>query len=160
MTWQILDSNYEQAKITVIGIGGGGGNSVHHMIKSDIQGVEFICANTDSQDLTKIHKAKKIKLGEQFTKGLGAGNDPERGRVATELSIPEIRDALEHTEMLFIIAGMGGGTGTGGSPVIAKVAKELGILTVAIVTTPFKYEQEKRAEQARAGISKLMQNVD
>lgn len=160
MTWQILDSNYEQAKITVIGVGGGGGNSVHHMIKSDIKGVEFICANTDSQDLTKIHKAKKIKLGEEFTKGLGAGNDPERGRVATELSISEIRDALEHTEMLFIVAGMGGGTGTGGSPVIAKVAKELGILTVAVVTTPFKYEQEKRAEQARAGISKLMQNVD
>ena len=160
MTWQILDSNYEQAKITVIGVGGGGGNSVHHMIKSDIKGVEFICANTDSQDLTKIQKAKKIKLGEEFTKGLGAGNDPERGRVATELSISEIRDALEHTEMLFIVAGMGGGTGTGGSPVIAKVAKELGILTVAVVTTPFKYEQEKRAEQARAGISKLMQNVD
>ena len=107
MTWQILDSNYEQAKITVIGVGGGGGNSVHHMIKSEIKGVEFICANTDSQDLTKIHKAKKIKLGEEFTKGLGAGNDPERGRVATELSIPEIRDALEHTEMLFIVAGMG-----------------------------------------------------
>ena len=107
MTWQILDSNYQQAKITVIGIGGGGGNSVQHMIKYDIKGVEFICANTDSQDLTKIQKAKKIKLGQEFTKGLGAGNDPEKGRVATELSISEIREALEHTEMLFIVAGMG-----------------------------------------------------
>ena len=120
MTWQIIDSNYEQAKITVIGIGGGGGNSVNHIIKSGIKGVEFICANTDSQDLAKVQKAKKIKLGKDFTKGLGAGNDPERGRAA----------------------------------------KELGILTVAVVTTPFKYEQEKRAEQAAAGIAKLMQSVD
>ena len=102
MTWQIIDSNYEQAKITVIGIGGGGGNSVNHIIKSGIRGVEFICANTDSQDLAKVQKAKKIKLGKDFTKGLGAGNDPERGRVATKESIPEIKEALEHTEMLFI----------------------------------------------------------
>ena len=160
MTWQILDSNYEQAKITVIGIGGGGGNCVNHMIKTGIRGVEFICANTDSQDLTKIQNAKKIKLGEEFTKGLGAGNDPERGRTATELSKTEIQNSLEHTEMLFIVAGMGGGTGTGGAPVVAKIAKELGILTVAVVTTPFKYEQDKRAEQAQAGIAKLMQNVD
>ena len=160
MTWQIIDSNYEQAKITVIGIGGGGGNSVNHIIKSGIRGVEFICANTDSQDLAKVQKAKKIKLGKDFTKGLGAGNDPERGRVATKESIPEIKEALEHTEMLFIVAGMGGGTGTGGAPVVAKIAKDLGILTVAIVTTPFKYEQEKRAEQAEAGIAKLMQSVD
>ena len=85
MTWQILDSNYEQAKITVIGVGGGGGNSVHHMINSNIKGVEFICANTDSQDLTKIHKAKKIKLGEEFTKGLGAGNDPEEAELLQNL---------------------------------------------------------------------------
>jgi cell division protein FtsZ len=144
----------------VIGIGGGGGNSVNHIIKSGIRGVEFICANTDSQDLAKVQKAKKIKLGKDFTKGLGAGNDPERGRVATKESIPEIKEALEHTEMLFIVAGMGGGTGTGGAPVVAKIAKDLGILTVAIVTTPFKYEQEKRAEQAEAGIAKLMQSVD
>ena len=160
MTWQILDSNYEQAKITVIGIGGGGGNSINHMIKSDIKGVDFIVANTDSQDLAKIQKAKKIKLGEELTKGLGAGNDPEKGRVATELSESEIKESLEHTEMLFIVAGMGGGTGTGGAPVIAKIAKDLGILTVAVVTTPFKYEQEKRAFQAKTGISKLMLSVD
>ena len=160
MTWQIIDSNYEQAKITVIGIGGGGGNSVNHIIKSGIKGVEFVCANTDSQDLAKVQKAKKIKLGKDFTKGLGAGNDPERGRAATELSKSEIKEALEHTEMLFIVAGMGGGTGTGGAPVVAKIAKDLGILTVAIVTTPFKYEQEKRAEQAASGIAKLMQSVD
>ena len=160
MTWQIIDSNYEQAKITVIGIGGGGGNSVNHIIKSGIRGVEFICANTDSQDLAKVQKAKKIKLGGEFTKGLAAGNDPERGRAATVLSETEIKEALAHTEMLFIVAGMGGGTGTGGAPVVAKIAKDLGILTVAVVTTPFKYEQEKRAEQAAAGIAKLMQSVD
>ena len=160
MTWQILDSDYEQAKITVLGIGGGGGNSVNHMIRSGIKGVNFICANTDTQDLSKIHSAKKIILGQELTKGLGAGNDPEKGRVATELSESEIKDALEHTEMLFIVAGMGGGTGTGGAPVVAKIAKDLGILTVAVVTTPFKYEQEKRAFQAKAGISKLMLSVD
>jgi cell division protein FtsZ len=114
----------------------------------------------DSQDLAKVQKAKKIKLGGEFTKGLGAGNDPERGRAATVLSESEIKEALAHTEMLFIVAGMGGGTGTGGAPVVAKIAKDLGILTVAVVTTPFKYEQEKRAEQAAAGIAKLMQSVD
>ena len=160
MTWQILDSDYEQAKITVLGIGGGGGNSVSHMIKSGIKGVNFICANTDAQDLSKIHSAKKIVLGQELTKGLGAGNDPEKGKAATEESIEEIKKHLENTEMLFIAAGMGGGTGTGGAPVVAKLAKDMGILTVGVVTTPFKHEGPKRASQADVGISDLMLSID
>ena len=160
MTWEILDSDYEQAKITVLGIGGGGGNSISHMINSGIKGVNFICANTDAQDLSKIHSAKKIILGEELTKGLGAGNDPEKGRAATELSIEEIKKHLENTEMLFLTAGMGGGTGTGGAPIIAKLARDMGILTVGVVTTPFKHEGAKRANQAKVGISDLIDNVD
>ena len=160
MTWEILDSDYEQAKITVLGIGGGGGNSISHMINSGIKGVNFVCANTDAQDLSKIHSAKKIILGEELTKGLGAGNDPEKGRAATELSIEEIKKHLENTEMLFLTAGMGGGTGTGGAPIIAKLARDMGILTVGVVTTPFKHEGAKRANQAKVGISDLIDNVD
>ena len=144
MTWQILDSDYEQAKITVLGIGGGGGNSVNHMIRSGIKGVNFICANTDAQDLSKIHNVKKIILGQELTQGLGAGNDPEKGKAATEQSINEIREHLENTEMLFITAGMGGGTGTGAAPVIAEAARERGILTVGVVTKPFEYEGIRR----------------
>ncbi|MBL6819646.1 MAG: cell division protein FtsZ [SAR86 cluster bacterium] len=160
MTWQILEANYEQAKIAVIGIGGGGGNAIQHMINSGIQGVEFICANTDSQALSMVNNAKTIKLGNNLTKGLGAGNNPEIGKQATELSREDIIDHLSNTEMLFIAAGMGGGTGTGGAPVIAKIAKELNILTVAVVTTPFKTEGEKRANQAKLGISSLIESVD
>tara|TARA_B100001057_G_scaffold132505_2_gene131814 strand:+ start:31426 stop:32538 length:1113 start_codon:yes stop_codon:yes gene_type:complete len=160
MTWQIVDSNYEQAKITVIGVGGGGGNSVNHMINAGIKGVDFICANTDSQDLTKTQKAKKIKLGESLTRGLGAGNDPQLGRQAAVESSAEIQEALKNTEMLFITAGMGGGTGTGGAPVIARIAKELGILTVAVVTTPFDTEGGLRAEQAGVGVANLTEQVD
>ncbi len=146
MTWQILDSNYEQAKIAVIGIGGGGGNAIQHMINSGIKGVEFICANTDSQALSMINNAKTIKLGSNLTKGLGAGNNPEIGKQATELSREDIIDHLSNTEMLFIAAGMGGGTGTGGAPVIAKIAKELNILTVAVVTTPFQNRRRKKSK--------------
>ena len=150
MTWQILDSNYEQAKIAVIGIGGGGGNAIQHMISSGITGVEFICANTDSQALSMIHNAKTIKLGNDLTKEeLGAGNNPEVGKQATELSRQEIIENLANTEMLFIAAGMGGGTGTGGAPVIAKIAKELNILTVAVVTTPFKTERSETSQSGK-----------
>ena len=138
MTWQILDQEYEQAKIAVIGIGGGGGNMVNHMINSGIRGVDFICANTDSQDLSKIQKAKLIKLGNDQTRGLGAGNDPLQGKLAAELSLNEIEECLKNTEMVFITAGMGGGTGTGAAPIIAKLAKDMGILTIGVVTTPFK----------------------
>lgn len=160
MTWQILDQDYEQAKIAVIGIGGGGGNMVNHMINSGIRGVDFICANTDSQDLSKIQKAKIIKLGNEHTRGLGAGNNPEQGRIAAEISAAEIKESLSNCEMVFITVGMGGGTGTGAAPVIAKIAKDLGILTVGVVTTPFKYEERRRADQAEAGISKLVDHLD
>ena len=107
MTWQILDSDYEQAKITVLGIGGGGGNSINHMIKSGIKGVNFICANTDAQDLSKIHSAKKIVLGRELTKGLGAGNDPEKGREATLQSIEEIKDILKIQKCYFLLQEWG-----------------------------------------------------
>ena len=153
MTWQILDQEYEQAKIAVIGIGGGGGNMVNHMINSGIQyGGDFICANTDSQDLSKFKKAKLIKLGNDQTRGLGAGNDPLQGKLAAELGLNEIEECLKNTEMVFITAGMGGGTGTGAAPIIAKLAKDMGILTIGVVTTPFKYEKQK-ADQAEAEFS-------
>lgn len=160
MTWQILDTNYEQAKIAIIGVGGGGGNTVQHIINSGVEGVEYICANTDAQALSMVQNAKTLKLGKDITKGLGAGNNPEAGRVATEVCREEISDLLKNTQMLFVTAGMGGGTGTGGAPVIAKIAKELGILVVGVVTTPFKSEGEKRHNQAKSGISKLMEHVD
>ena len=160
MTWQILDTNYEQAKIAIIGVGGGGGNTVQHIINSGVEGVEYICANTDAQALSMVQNAKTLKLGKDITKGLGAGNNPEAGRVATEVCREEISDLLKNTQMLFVTAGMGGGTGTGGAPVIAKIAKELGILVVGVVTTPFKTEGEKRYNQAKSGISKLMEHVD
>ncbi|MAV83903.1 MAG: cell division protein FtsZ [Gammaproteobacteria bacterium] len=160
MTWQILDTNYEQAKIAIIGVGGGGGNTVQHIINSGVEGVEFICANTDAQALSMVQNAKTLKLGKDVTKGLGAGNNPESGRVATEVCREEISELLKSTQMLFIAAGMGGGTGTGGAPVIAKIAKELGILVVGVVTTPFKTEGEKRHNQAKLGITKLMEHVD
>lgn len=160
MTWQILDTNYEQAKIAIIGVGGGGGNTVQHIINSGVEGVEYICANTDAQALSMVQNAKTLKLGKDITKGLGAGNNPEAGRVATEVCREEISGLLKNTQMLFVTAGMGGGTGTGGAPVIAKIAKELGILVVGVVTTPFKTEGEKRHNQAKSGISKLMEHVD
>ena len=160
MTWQILDTNYEQAKIAIIGVGGGGGNTVQHIINSGVEGVEYICANTDAQALSMVQNAKTLKLGKDITKGLGAGNNPEAGRVATDVCREEISDLLKNTQMLFVTAGMGGGTGTGGAPVIAKIAKELGILVVGVVTTPFKTEGEKRHNQAKSGISKLMEHVD
>ena len=160
MTWQILDTNYEQAKIAIIGVGGGGGNTVQHIINSGVEGVEYICANTDAQALSMVQNAKTLKLGKDITKGLGAGNNPEAGRVATEVCREEIAELLKNTQMLFVTAGMGGGTGTGGAPVIAKIAKELGILVVGVVTTPFKTEGEKRHNQAKSGISKLMEHVD
>ena len=160
MTWQILDTNYEQAKIAIIGVGGGGGNTVQHIINSGVEGVEYICANTDAQALSMVQNAKTLKLGKDITKGLGAGNNPEAGRVTTEVCREEISDLLKNTQMLFVTAGMGGGTGTGGAPVIAKIAKELGILVVGVVTTPFKTEGEKRHNQAKSGISKLMEHVD
>ncbi len=144
-------------QIKVIGVGGGGGNAVEHMIRRQVQGVEFICANTDAQALTRSGAHKTIQLG---TTGLGAGSKPEKGRDAAETAIDDIRSAIDGAHMLFITAGMGGGTGTGAAPVIARVAKEMGILTVGVVTKPFDFEGGKRLQNADAGLAELEANVD
>ena len=144
-------------QIKVIGVGGGGGNAVDHMIARAVQGVEFICANTDAQALTRSSAGRTIQLG---LSGLGAGSKPDKGREAAEMAIDEIRDAIDGAHMLFITAGMGGGTGTGAAPVIARVAKEMGILTVGVVTKPFDFEGGKRLQNADAGLAELEANVD
>lgn len=147
--------------IKVIGVGGGGSNAVNHMHAQQIDGVNFIICNTDAQAIAQSQVPNKVQLGPHLTQGLGAGANPEIGRQATEESIEEIRRILEvNTKMAFITAGMGGGTGTGGAPIIAKVCKDLGILTVGIVTTPFSYEGKKRIQQAIEGIERLRQYVD
>jgi cell division protein FtsZ len=147
--------------IKVIGVGGGGGNAVNHMHAQNIDGVNFIICNTDAQAIANSNVPNKIQLGPHLTKGLGAGANPAVGRQATEESLEEIKSILEvNTKMAFITAGMGGGTGTGGAPIVAKICKDLGILTVGIVTTPFSYEGRKRAKQAEEGIKALKENVD
>jgi len=139
--------------IKVIGVGGGGSNAVNHMFSQNIEGVNFIICNTDAQAIAQSKVPNKIQLGPHLTQGLGAGANPEIGRQATEESLEEIKRILEvNTKMAFITAGMGGGTGTGGAPILAKVCKDLGILTVGIVTTPFAYEGKKRIIQAEEGI--------
>ena len=144
-------------QIKVIGVGGGGGNAVEHMIDRAVQGVEFICANTDAQALSRSPAHKTIQLG---SSGLGAGSKPEKGREAAELAVDDIRTAIAGAHMLFITAGMGGGTGTGAAPVIARVAKEMGILTVGVVTKPFDWEGGRRMTNADNGLSELEANVD
>jgi cell division protein FtsZ len=144
-------------QIKVIGVGGGGGNAVDHMIARCVQGVEFICANTDAQALTRSSAGRTIQLGQS---GLGAGSKPDKGRDAAEMAIEEIREAIDGAHMLFITAGMGGGTGTGAAPVIARVAKEMGILTVGVVTKPFDFEGGKRLQNADVGLAELEANVD
>ncbi len=147
--------------IKVIGVGGGGSNAVNHMFSQQIDGVNFIICNTDAQAITQSQVPNRVQLGPHLTQGLGAGANPEIGRQATEESLEEIRRILEvNTKMAFITAGMGGGTGTGGAPIIAKICKDLGILTVGIVTTPFSYEGKKRQQQAEDGIKTLKQYVD
>ncbi|WP_410208705.1 cell division protein FtsZ [Fusobacterium sp.] len=150
----------ELVKIKVLGAGGAGGNAINDMISSGVGGVEYIAANTDAQDLGKSLADIRIQLGEKLTRGLGAGADPEIGREAAEEDVDKIKGLLEETDMLFITAGMGGGTGTGSAPVIAKVAKELGVLTVAIVTRPFSFEGKKRKNNADMGIENLKKSVD
>lgn len=158
--FELAESHVDNAVIKVIGVGGGGGNAVEHMVSEHIEGVDFICANTDSQAL-KNSKAKiHIQLGEQLTKGLGAGANPEIGRQAAEEDREKIKDVLAGSDMVFITAGMGGGTGTGAAPVVAEVAKEMGILTVAVVTKPFSFEGKQRALSAEDGTAKLTQHVD
>ena len=144
-------------QIKVIGVGGGGGNAVEHMIERKVQGVEFICANTDAQALGRGSAHKQIQLGGS---GLGAGSKPEKGRDAAEMAVDDIRTAISGAHMLFITAGMGGGTGTGAAPVIARVAKEMGILTVGVVTKPFDFEGKRRGKQADDGVAELEANVD
>src|SRR2546423_811758 len=147
--------------IKVIGIGGGGSNAVNHMYSQNIEGVNFIICNTDAQAIALSNVPNKVQLGPHLTQGLGAGANPEIGRQATEESLEEIKRILEvNTKMAFVTAGMGGGTGTGGAPIISKICKDLGILTVGIVTTPFSYEGKKRQQQAEEGIKTLKGYVD
>ncbi len=154
----IEDEGFNQGtQIKVIGVGGGGGNAVEHMIQSAVDNVEFICANTDAQALTRSSAHKIIQLG---ASGLGAGSKPDKGREAAEQAEDDIRDAIQGAHMLFITAGMGGGTGTGAAPIIAKVAKEMGILTVGVVTKPFDFEGGRRMANADTGLSELEANVD
>lgn len=157
--FEILDSQSQDAVIKVIGVGGCGGNAVDHMIECGLQGVEFIAANTDAQALSKSDAHVKLQLGTSITKGLGAGANPEIGRESALEDREKIAEIIDGADMLFITAGMGGGTGTGAAPVIAEVAKELGILTVAVVTKPFTFEG-RRLKVANAGIEALSQNVD
>ena len=158
--FELMDTDSQRANIKVIGIGGGGGNAVNHMIKQGIQGVKFICANTDTQDLSSSPAEEKIQLGVETSKGLGAGMNPEIGRASAEEAGESIRALLSDTNMLFITAGFGGGTGTGASPVIAKIAKEMDILTVGVVTKPFEWEGEERSALAEEGLQDLEQHVD
>src|SRR5438309_2568191 len=147
-------------RITVFGTGGAGGNAVNNMITSGLQGVEFVVANTDAQALTSSKAERIIQMGVQVPEGLGAGSQPEVGRAAAEEVIDEIRDHLTGAHMVFVTAGMGGGTGTGASPVVARVARELGILTVGVVTKPFQFEGQRRMKLAESGITELQKHVD
>ncbi|MCC6442267.1 MAG: cell division protein FtsZ [Armatimonadetes bacterium] len=153
-------AEHSHAKIKVIGVGGGGTNAVNRMIEAQVAGVDFLAMNTDSQVLSISAAPKKIQIGENLTRGLGAGGNPEIGREAAEESRQEIKKALEGSDMVFITAGMGGGTGTGAAPVIAELAKEAGALTVAVVTKPFNFEGPKRLRLAEDGIAHLNQQVD
>jgi cell division protein FtsZ len=158
--FEIMDTHSQNAVIKVIGVGGGGGNAVNHMLTSDIEGVDFICANTDAQALRSSEVRTLLQLGSSITKGLGAGADPEVGRQAAMEDRDRIQEVLEGADMVFITAGMGGGTGTGAAPVVAEVARELGILTVAVVTKPFGFEGGRRLKIAEKGMEELGRNVD
>ncbi len=157
--FEVMDTQTPEAVIKVIGIGGCGGNAVDHMIEQGVQGVEFICANTDAQALKRNQAKTLLQLGASITKGLGAGANPEVGREAALEDRDRLAELIQGADMLFITAGMGGGTGTGAAPVVAQIAKELGILTVAVVTKPFSFEG-KRLKVAQAGIEALSQYVD
>ncbi len=158
--FELVDNVPASPVIKVIGVGGGGGNAVNHMVKSNIEGVEFICANTDAQALKNIGARTILQLGTGVTKGLGAGANPEVGRQAALEDRERIAEVLAGTNMVFITTGMGGGTGTGAAPIIAEVAKEMGILTVAVVTRPFPFEGRKRMQIADEGIRALSESVD
>ena len=158
--FELVESVAQSAEIKVIGVGGGGGNAVHHMINNQVEGVEFICANTDAQALHNLKAKTILQMGSNITKGLGAGANPEIGRQAALEDRDEIAEILSGADMVFITAGMGGGTGTGAAPIVAEVAREMGILTVAIVTRPFPFEGKKRSKIAEEGIQLLTEQVD
>jgi len=158
--FQIMDTEGQSAVIKVVGVGGGGGNAVQNMVDSGIEGVDFICANTDAQALEGSGVSTLLQLGNSLTKGLGAGANPEIGREAALEDRERIKELIAGTDMLFITAGMGGGTGTGAAPVVAELARELGILTVAVVTKPFPFEGPRRMQAAEAGIADLAKSVD
>lgn len=158
--FELVDNVQQNAVIKVIGVGGGGGNAVRHMLNSDVEGVEFICANTDAQALHNLDAKQVIQLGGNITKGLGAGANPEIGRQAAMEDRDRISDAIKGADMVFITAGMGGGTGTGAAPIVAEVAREMGILTVAVVTKPFQFEGGKRMSVAESGLKDLEESVD
>ena len=157
MPIEMIDEFEQGTQIKVIGVGGGGGNAVEHMISQGVQGVDFVCANTDAQALNRSNAGTLVQLGET---GLGAGSKPAMGRAAAEEAVERIRESIAGAHMLFITAGMGGGTGTGAAPVIARLAKEMGILTVGVVTKPFEFEGRKRGKQAEDGVAELEANVD
>ncbi len=159
--FELIESGGENsAKIKVVGVGGGGGNAVNAMISYDLNGVDFVAANTDAQALAASRSPIKIQLGAEITKGLGAGSAPDVGKKSALESKDMLRDNLSGADMVFVTAGLGGGTGTGGAPVVAEIAKELGILTVAVVTKPFQFEGKKRETQAEEGIAELKKTVD
>jgi len=158
--FELMDNHSDEAVIKVVGVGGGGGNAVEYMVQHSIEGVDFIAMNTDAQVLKNSNAHIKLQIGNEVTKGLGAGADPNVGREAAQEDREKIRQTIEGADMVFITAGMGGGTGTGAAPEVAKIAKEMGILTVAVVTKPFPFEGRKRAEFANAGIAELQKHVD
>ena len=158
--FEVVEQFESDAVIKVIGVGGGGGNAVQHMVTQSIEGVQFLAANTDAQALRRNGADVTVQLGGEITKGLGAGANPEIGRLAAEENREEIARYLEGADMVFIAAGMGGGTGTGAAPIVAEIAKEMGILTVAVVTKPFPFEGKKRMAAADEGIAQLAQHVD
>ena len=158
--FELVDNVPQNAVIKVVGVGGGGGNAVEHMLTNDVDGVEFICANTDAQALKNMNAKTLLQLGGAITKGLGAGANPNIGRDAALEDRERIREVLEGSDMVFITAGMGGGTGTGGAPIVAEIAKEMGILTVAVVTKPFPFEGRKRMQVAMEGMKELSESVD
>ena len=158
--FECTDSHNDEAVIKVIGVGGGGGNAVEHMVTQSIEGVEFIAINTDAQDLRNSSADVTLQIGNNVTKGLGAGANPEIGRESAIEDRDNIREILDGSDMIFIAAGMGGGTGTGAAPIVADVAKEMGILTVAVVTKPFSFEGKKRMNYAQIGIEALSESVD
>jgi len=158
--FELVDSINDAPVIKLVGVGGGGSNAVQHMVQSGIEGVDFICANTDAQALKGMAAQTVLHIGQSITKGLGAGANPEIGRQAAMEDRDRIQDLIEGTDMLFITAGMGGGTGTGAIPVVAQIAREMGVLTVAVVTKPFPFEGAKRMRTAEAGIEELRGHVD